>query len=104
MEPKECSCLEDIRHEIDAIDNEIVKLLGKRLNYVYAASNFKPSQESIPAPERVASMLKDRRVWAHENKISENFIAEIFEKITSWYIAEQILFWKKKHGAVEDER
>ena len=104
MEPHECSSLNDIREGIDSIDKEIVRLLGKRLKYVYAASNFKPTQESIPAPERVASMLTDRRLWAHKNDISEEFVTDLFKKITSWYIAEQTVFWKKKHEHTGDDR
>ncbi len=104
MKPSECSSLNDIRHEIDTIDQEIVTLLGRRLEYVYAASAFKPSQESIPAPERVAAMLEDRRVWAQESNISDEFVTELFRSITSWYIAEQTVFWRKKNGYEENEQ
>lgn len=59
--PDECSGLGDIRRELDAIDKEIVGLLGRRLPYVLAAARFKPSEESIAAPDRVAAMLVERQ-------------------------------------------
>ena len=40
--------------------------MARRMLYVRAASRFKPSESSIPAPERVAQMLPQRRQWAEE--------------------------------------
>ena len=48
--PEECSGLDDVRCGIDAMDKAIMELFGRRLAYVLAASRFKPTLESIPAP------------------------------------------------------
>lgn len=93
--PEECCGLNDVRLEIDSLDKEIVSLLGRRLGYVLAASRFKKDEEDIPAPDRVKSMLVERRAWAREVGISEDFIESLFEQITAWYIATQIAHWRK---------
>ena len=41
MDIKKCESLEDVRREIDKIDEEIVKLIAKRSKYVKQAARFK---------------------------------------------------------------
>lgn len=96
--PDECCGLSDVRREIDSLDKEIVNLLGSRLDYVLAASRFKKNEEDIPAPDRVKSMLVERRAWARELGISEDFIENLFKQITAWYIATQVAHWRKVHA------
>ncbi|WP_201317084.1 chorismate mutase, partial [Burkholderia sp. E168m15] len=61
--PDACTGLPDIREAIDRLDADIIDALGRRMQYVLAASRFKPNEASIAAPERVAAMLPDRRRW-----------------------------------------
>jgi isochorismate pyruvate lyase len=56
--------MEDIRREIDALDRAVIKLLGKRFQYVLAASKFKTSAASVRALERFNAMLATCREWA----------------------------------------
>ncbi|MFT0137336.1 isochorismate lyase [Alcanivoracaceae bacterium MT1] len=94
LHPDECNGLTDIRHAIDTLDYELVELLGKRMNYVLAASRFKPDEASIPAPERVTAMLADRRLWAQQNGLDGNFVESLFERIIPWFIARQVDYWR----------
>ena len=66
--PDECANMEDIRAEIDRIDQEVIALLGVRFQYVQAAAKFKSSRESVKAPERFTAMLRQRRVWAEAGR------------------------------------
>ena len=58
--------MQDIRAEIDSIDQEVIQLLGRRFAYVQAAAQFKTSATSVRAPERFKAMLAQRRIWAQE--------------------------------------
>lgn len=62
--PEACESLTDIRAGIDFFDRQILESLQQRLGYVKAAVRFKANEQAIPAPERVAAMLQDRREWA----------------------------------------
>lgn len=97
--PEQCTGLNDIREAIDDIDRSIVSLLGDRLRYVYAAANFKPTEESVAAPDRVAMMMVDRRAWAEKHGLSADFVAGLFKDITDWYIATQTAHWRAKRGS-----
>ena len=48
--PEQCEDMEAIRADVNALDREIVRLLGRRLAYVRSAVRFKPDEESIRRP------------------------------------------------------
>jgi isochorismate pyruvate lyase len=50
--PEECASIEDVRLGIDALDREVVALIGRRARYVEAAARFKTSDESVHSPVR----------------------------------------------------
>lgn len=99
--PEACSGLDDVRCGIDAMDKAIMELFGRRLAYVLAASRFKPTLESIPAPERVAAMLPERKHWAAACGLPPRFVDEVFLPVIHWYISEQTSHWKRIHGLTE---
>ena len=94
--PTECQSLDDVRQAIDTIDAQIIALLGMRLGYVLGASRFKANAAAIPAPERVAAMLPERRKWSAEAGLDHNFIVPLFSQIIQWFIQQQICFWHSK--------
>ncbi|GEK15649.1 isochorismate lyase [Aliivibrio fischeri] len=95
--PNQCENLEHVRQGIDAIDHKIVQLLNERMGYVLAAAQFKPNVKSIPAPDRVAAMLQQRKEWASEQTLDESFITSLFEQIIPWFINQQIDYWRTKN-------
>jgi isochorismate pyruvate lyase len=95
--PEQSSSLEDIRQGIDFYDREIFHDLQKRLRYVKAAAQFKASEEDIPAPDRVAAMLAERRQWAHAAGFDTAFIEQLYSLIIQWNIQQQIDYWRETH-------
>lgn len=90
----DCENLQDIRAGIDALDYQLVQLLTHRLNYVLAAAQYKPDAASIPAPDRVASMLIARRQWAVELGLEPQFVIDFFQQIIPWFITTQTRHWQ----------
>jgi isochorismate pyruvate lyase len=91
----ECENISEIRTEIDAIDKEIVGLLGQRFEYVKAASKFKTSETSVKAPERFKAMLEQRRVWASEEGLNADAIEKLFKDLVTHFIEEEMKHWKE---------
>ncbi|MCU1717144.1 isochorismate lyase [Pseudomonas sp. 5P_3.1_Bac2] len=94
---QECTSLNDIRQGIDYYDREIFHALQKRLRYVKAAAQFKGNEQEIPAPERVAAMLTERRQWAHAAGFDSAFIEQLYSLIINWNIQQQIQHWRETH-------
>ena len=94
LAPDECSDMNDIRSEIDHLDQAVIKLLGLRFKYVLAASKFKTSETSVRAPERFKSMLAKRREWAEAEGLSPDAIEKLYSELVNHFIEEEMNRWK----------
>ena len=74
--------LDDLRKEIDLIDNEIVNLIAKRIKVVKKVGQFK-KDNNIPVVDnlRFEKVLNKVGELAEKNKISKEFIQDIYNKI-----------------------
>ena len=93
--PEACENLQEIRQEIDAIDQDVIRLLGWRFEYVKAAARFKTTAQSVNADERVNVMLRQRRVWAEEAGISPEIIEKLYRELVDYFIREEMREWQK---------
>lgn len=92
--PEQCENITDIRIEIDRRDRQIIALLGERLKYVRAASQFKTSEASVRAVERVRNLLQDRRAWATEEGLDAELIEKMYRDLLTFFIEEETNDWK----------
>jgi isochorismate pyruvate lyase len=91
--PTECQNMEDIRTEIDAIDKEIIVLIGQRAEYVKAAAKFKVNRSDVNAADRVKAMMIQRRQWAQDNRINADLIETIYKELVNHFISEEFMHW-----------
>ncbi|ROM72657.1 isochorismate-pyruvate lyase [Pseudomonas brassicacearum] len=98
LSPSECTNMEDIRGEIDALDQAVIKLLGRRFQYVLAASRFKTSATSVRAPERFKAMLATRREWAEAEGLSPDAIEKMYSDLVNHFIAEEMKHWAARQS------
>ena len=92
--PEKCSTIQEIRTEIDRIDQEIIRLLGERYGYVKAVVKFKTSETSVRAPDRVATMLQKRRAWAEEAGLSPDIIEKLYSDLVNYFIQQEMRILK----------
>ena len=74
--------LDDLRKEIDLIDREIVNLIAKRIEVVKKVGQFK-KENNIPVIDnsRFKKVLNKVGELAEKNKISKDFVKDIYNKI-----------------------
>lgn len=88
--PLECTNIAEVRHEIDNIDIEIIRLLSVRTQYVHEVVKYKDGTSSgIEAPERRAAVLNSRREWAEKAGINPDVVGEIYDKLITYFIEEE---------------
>jgi isochorismate pyruvate lyase len=87
--PKECATIEDIRKGIDAIDKQLVDLLGKRLHYIREIVRFKKDEEDILARKRYAEVLLERRKWAEKSGLDPDVIENMYISLIHYFIEVQ---------------
>jgi len=79
--PSACRNLDDIRAAVNAIDLEIVKLLGKRTKYALAALPFKTGVKSIGDPKHRRNLFAQRKEWAGKHGANEKLVQKIYQAI-----------------------
>lgn len=94
--PQDCTNMQDIRTEIDHIDQQIIALLGQRFDYVKAAAKFKTDTASVRASERFESMLQQRRIWAETAGLSADVIEKLYRDLVTYFINEELNHWQQK--------
>ncbi len=78
MALKECKTLEEVRTEIDKLDDEIVDLIGARNSYIKQAAKFKDTVDEVKNPERISEIIAKVRHKALELGMSANLLEEIY--------------------------
>ncbi|WP_026999812.1 bifunctional 3-deoxy-7-phosphoheptulonate synthase/chorismate mutase type II [Eisenibacter elegans] len=74
--------LEELRAQIDNLDQELVELLGARLALVEKAGEYKKENNvTIFQMERWDEIFRSRQQWAEKMNLNKDFIAEIYKLI-----------------------
>lgn len=79
MKTQECTSLQEVRHYIDELDNQIVELIAARNQYVKQAAKFKHSIEEIKAAERMDAVIDRVRLRALEFGVSPNLLSTLYK-------------------------
>lgn len=87
---RECHSLDEVREEIDKLDDEIVKLIAKRARYIHQAVRFKNSIDEIKAKDRVDEVLQHVRHQALALNLSPNLITKLYEIIIDDMVESEI--------------
>lgn len=96
-EAKDCNSIEEIRQCIDNLDQEILRLLGKRFTFVKEIVKYKnKDQDSIIAQKRYDEVIAKRREWARENDLDPGVIAEMYKNLLNHFITEEIKIIENK--------
>lgn len=89
--PSECTCIEEVRSEIDNIDKVIVELLSKRFQYVKEVVKYKDNTPaSIEAPKRRQTVIECRRQWAQEHGLNPDVIESMYDNLIQYFIEEEM--------------
>ena len=78
MQLKKCDSLEEVRIEIDKLDDQIVGLIGARNGYIKQAARFKNSIEEVKDPKRIDEVMTKVRHKALTLGMSPNLLEQIY--------------------------
>jgi chorismate mutase len=91
--------LNDIRNDIDKIDEEIINLVKARLDLVEKiAAEKKDKHVTAFQLERYINILKSRGEWANEKKLTKEFVEKLYQLIHEESIRTQIEIMNGKKG------
>ena len=76
---KTCNTLEEVRSEIDILDEKIVELISQRSHYIRQAASFKNSVDEVKAEDRIDDIMQRLRHKAIELEVSPNMITDLYK-------------------------
>jgi len=81
-----CETLEQVRENIDRIDNEIIKLIAERKSYVVQASAFKKNEDGVRDTGRVEKVIAKVRAKADEYGADPDMAEAIYREMISRFV------------------
>jgi len=94
--PHECRDIEDVRQQIDEIDNKIIELIGKRFSFIREIIKFKSNKDEVYAKNRFLEVIRKRREIASFHQLNPDIIEKIYRILMEYFIEEQLELLKKK--------
>jgi len=85
--PQACVNMAEVRHGVDRLDEEIVRLIGERFRYMDAAARIKPDREAVRDEGRKAQVLANVARMAAEQDVPAEAAAELYERLIEASIA-----------------
>lgn len=90
-----CNSLEEVRENIDRIDNEIIKLIAERGEYVKQAAKFKKSESAVRDNSRVEAVVKNARKKAGNYGADQDIIEAVYRVMISKFIGSEMNEFKE---------
>lgn len=90
MKTEKCNTLAEARKKIDEVDEEIVKLIAKRNNYIKQIAHFKTSVTEVKAEERIEDVISRVRQQAIDLGLSPNLINDLYVRMIDAMVESEI--------------
>jgi len=91
IKPEQCRTMSEVRSGINAIDDEIVRLLATRFRFIEAAARIKPRREEVRDERRKAEVIERARAAALGAGIPNELIDQLYEALVEASIAHEFV-------------
>lgn len=95
-----CSNLEEVRKQIDRIDEQIIALLGERTDYVLQAARFKNNEQGVQDTKRVEAVIEKVRSKAMHMGADPDLIETLYRSIIQAFIDKEMKEFHNRSAAI----
>jgi len=88
--------MDELRKELDLLDNELIKLVSKRFKFIEQAAIIKDDISKIRDNERIEAIIVRLRNLAEINDISPDIVEKLWRYIIELSIELEIEIFNKK--------
>ncbi len=85
-----CTTLEEVRNNIDRLDQQIVTLLAERGRYVSQAARFKKDTDGVKAPQRVEQVIAKVRDLAQTMGANPEVTEQVYRAMIAAFIQQEL--------------
>jgi isochorismate pyruvate lyase len=91
----ECNSIDEVRTNINNIDEQIVKLIALRGEFVKQAAKFKKDNDDVKAPKRVEEVISKVKNIAKLNGANEDVIENVYKAMIDSFIKAEMKEFEK---------
>ena len=91
---KICKDLNEVRSEIDRLDDAIVRLIAERADFVKQAAAFKKDADAVKAKGRVEAVIMKIREKAAQAGLNPDLAEKVYRVMIEGFIEEEMREWK----------
>ncbi len=84
--PQDCTSMDEVRSEIDNIDQALVDLVAERFGYVDRAWQLKSNPDEATVPWRIQQVIDKVRARAEEKGIPPQLAEALWRQMIGWFI------------------
>ena len=94
MQVKKCHTLEEAREEIDKVDEQIIRLIATRNDYIKQIAHFKTSIDEVKAEDRISAVISRAREQAIPLGLSPNLINDLYVRMIDAMVESEVAEFK----------
>ena len=91
----ECNSIEEVRNNINNIDEQIVKLIALRGEFVKQAAKFKKDSDAVKAPKRVEEVINKVKDLAKSTSANEEILENVYRTMINSFIKAEMKEFEK---------
>ena len=91
----ECNSIEEVRNNINNIDEQIVKLIALRGEFVKQAVKFKKNSDDVKAPKRVEEVINKVKDLAKSTSANEEILENVYRTMINSFIKAEMKEFEK---------
>ena len=85
-----CTTLEEVRENIDRLDQHIVTLLAERGHFVSQAAHFKKDTDDVKAPQRVEQVVAKVRALSEVVNANPEVTEQVYRAMIAAFIQQEL--------------
>ena len=90
LPPDACTTMPEVRRGVDALDRDLVRLLGVRFGYMRAAARIKPERGQVRDEARKTEVIANAVAHAHAVDAPAEVVAALWEQLVEASIAYEL--------------
>ncbi len=84
--PQTCTSMDEVRKEIDRLDEQLVTLIGERFSYVDRAWQLKDNPADATVPWRIQQVIEKVRQKAEQKNVPPELVEALWRQMIGWFI------------------
>src|SRR5690606_23245188 len=96
LDANQVQTMTEVRAAIDALDVQIVTLLGTRMRFIEAAARIKQTRESVRDEARKADVINKAVETAKRVEFPINICKDVYEALVEGCIAREGVVWDER--------